>query len=122
MKYNDKSSTQFQQRSFDRDPYDDYLRGNRKEQRKKQRQFEYEIRTQLKHPLCAVMTNKQKVDLYQEYKWGTGNRFNNMYQNHVNFDGGSFTDFIEYLKVEGDERMTKLVIKLRDRNIHKIIG
>ena len=124
MKYNDRASRKFQQRSSDKeDDRCDFFNNKttRKEKRERQRQFEYEIRTQMNHPLCNVMTNKQKVDLYEEYKWGTNGRWTSYSINHPDFSG-NFVKFIDYLEENSDERISDLRIKLRNQTIHRLVG
>lgn len=119
MKYNDRASRQFQQRSIDKDPMDYYHKVQSNRERERKRKIKEKMRLTLKHGICRVMNNEEKSEFYQEFKGGTNGRWSNWTNNH-DFNG-NFIEFIDYLEKKGDERILKLRIKLREHNIHIIL-
>lgn len=124
MKYNDKASKQFHQRSIDSNNNFANFYGEqteRKERRINQMRYEADMKNTIKHPLCEVMSNSEKHDLYEHFKYHTNGSWGTYRSNYTTFCG-SFTEFIDLLEKEGDERIVRLRIKLRNHNIHALIG
>lgn len=116
MKYNDRASRNFHMRSSDKG---DEYQSDRRILRRIMRRKAKVAMSNTNHPLCKYMTISDKVNIYDEFKYGTNGNWSTLHQTH-DF-GGTFYEFIEYLKEIGDDRIIKLIQKSRNVEIDKLL-
>ena len=118
MKYNDKASRGFHIRSYNRD---DFNTTDRQERRREQRLLQDRVKSVSNHYLCYVMTKKDLFEIYNEFRYGTGGLWHSEYRSYPDFKG-DYIEFIEYLIKRGDERLSNITTRYRDRNINSILS